>query len=101
MGALENTETGTTICWQIEHNGSWHWEVSDVAHELFLRASGPTYHEGHWSKRLAPGEKFESVPVTFASVSGGLEAGLRTLTGARRLLAATAPGHGISTGHFQ
>ena len=86
MGALENTETGTTICWQIEHNGSWHWEVGDVAHELFLRASGPTYREGHWSKRLAPGEKFESVPVTFARVNGGLEAALRTLTGTRRRL---------------
>ncbi len=86
IGALENPETGTTICWQIEHNGSWHWEVSDVAHELFLRASGPTYREGHWSKRLAPGEKFESVPVTFTRVHGGLEAALRTLTGTRRLL---------------
>jgi alpha-galactosidase len=86
LGALENIQTGSTICWQIEHNGSWHWEVSDVAHELILRASGPTYHEGHWSKRLESGEKFESAPVTFARVSGGLEAGLRTLTSARRLL---------------
>jgi alpha-galactosidase len=86
MGALENTDTGTTIIWQIEHNGSWQWEVGDVAHELFLRASGPTYRESHWSKRLAPGRKFESAPVTFARTEGGLEAGLRTLTGARRLL---------------
>jgi alpha-galactosidase len=85
MGALENTKTGTTFCWQVEHNGSWHWEISDVAHELLLRASGPTYREGHWSKKLASGEEFESVPVTFARVSGGLEAALRTLTGARRL----------------
>jgi len=85
IGALENIETESTFCWQIEHNGSWYWEISDVAHELFLRASGPTYHEGLWSKRLASGEKFESVPVTFARVSGGLEAALGTLTRARRL----------------
>ncbi len=85
MGALENAETGTTIIWQIEHNGSWHWEVSDVAHDLFLRASGPTYREGHWSKRLATGGTFESPPVTFARVEGRLEAALRTLTTARRL----------------
>ena len=85
MGALENTETRTTLCWQIEHNGSWHWEVSDVAHDLLLRASGPTYREGHWSKKLASGETFASVPVTFARVSGGLEAALRTMTAVRRL----------------
>jgi alpha-galactosidase len=85
MGALENTETRTTIIWQIEHNGSWHWEVSDVAHELFLRAAGPTYRESHWSRRLATGGTFESAPVTFARVQGGLEAALRTLTAARRL----------------
>jgi alpha-galactosidase len=85
MGALENTKTGTTSCWQIEHNGSWHWEISDLAHDLVLRASGPTYREGHWSRKLASGEEFESVPVTFAHVSGDLEAALRTLTAARRL----------------
>ena len=86
LGALENTESETTLLWQIEHNGSWSWEISDVAHELFLRASGPTYREGLWSKRLAPGAKFESVPVTFARVDGGLEEALGTLTRARRML---------------
>jgi alpha-galactosidase len=86
LGALENTETESTLCWQVEHNGSWYWEISDVAHELFLRVSGPTYHEGLWSKRLAAGEKFESVPVTFARVDGDLETALGTMTRARRLL---------------
>jgi alpha-galactosidase len=85
IGALENTETKTISCWQIEHNGTWHWEISDSAHQLLLRASGPTYREGHWSKRLAPGEKFRSVPVTFVCTKGGLQEALRTLTGARRL----------------
>jgi alpha-galactosidase len=86
LAGLENTETGSTLLWQIEHNGSWYWELSDVAHELFLRVSGPTYHEGLWSKKLASGEKFESVPVTFARVKGGLPTALGTLTHARRLL---------------
>ncbi|MBR1724223.1 MAG: alpha-galactosidase, partial [Ruminococcus sp.] len=26
MGYVGNTETGTHMLWQIEHNGSWHWE---------------------------------------------------------------------------
>jgi alpha-galactosidase len=84
MGALENTETRTTFCWQIEHNGSWHWEVSDIGHELILRVSGPTYREGHWSKRLTKGEKFVSVPVTFARVGGSFQQALAALTAARR-----------------
>ena len=86
LAALENIEVGSTLCWQIEHNGSWHWEISDLAHELVLCVSGPTYRDGLWSKRLAPGEKFESVPVTFARVDGDLQTALGTLTSARRLL---------------
>jgi alpha-galactosidase len=86
LAGLENIETGSTLLWQIEHNGSWHWEISDVAHELFLRVSGPTYREGLWSKKLAPGEKFESVPVTFVRVEAGLESALGILTRVRRLL---------------
>ncbi|HEY6676164.1 MAG TPA: glycoside hydrolase family 36 protein [Terrimicrobium sp.] len=86
LAALENIETGSTLCWQIEHNGSWYWEISDLAHELVLRVSGPTYRDGLWSKRLAPGGKFASVPVTFTYVKGDLQTALGTLTHARRLL---------------
>ena len=30
MGYLQNRETGTNLFWQIEHNGSWHWEIGDT-----------------------------------------------------------------------
>jgi alpha-galactosidase len=86
LAALENTETESTLCWQIEHNGSWYWEISDVAQELLLRVSGPTYRQALWSKKLASGDKFESVAVTFTRVDGGLDAALGTLTRVRRLL---------------
>lgn len=86
LGALENTATGTTLVWQIEHNGSWHWEVSDIAYELYLQLSGPTYREGHWRKLLPPGERFQSVPATVGLTQGDLSAGLRLLTTARRLI---------------
>ena len=59
-------------------------EVSDIGHELILRVSGPTYREGHWSKRLTKGEKFVSVPVTFARVGGGFQQALAALTAATR-----------------
>lgn len=29
MGYLENTQTHTGMLWQIENNGSWHWEIGD------------------------------------------------------------------------
>jgi alpha-galactosidase len=86
MGALENTETGETLFWQIEHNGSWHWEISDIARELNVLISGPTFREGHWSKRLAKGESFTSVPATIGRVKGGLTCALQELNSVRRLI---------------
>lgn len=85
MGALENKETNRTLLWQIEHNGSWHWEITDTADELGLLVSGPTYREGLWSRKLRATEVFESVPVTVVDTDGDLETGLQTLTKARRL----------------
>ncbi|MDR1280844.1 MAG: alpha-galactosidase [Opitutaceae bacterium] len=84
LGVLENTASGRTHFWQIEHNGSWHWELSDIAGELCLRASGPTWRESLWSERLAPGATFTSVPVSYGIVAGGLQEALRSLTGVRR-----------------
>jgi alpha-galactosidase len=86
MGALENTETGETLFWQIEHNGSWHWEISDIARELYVLISGPTFREGHWSKRLAKGESFTSVPATIGRVKGDLTCALQELNSVRRLI---------------
>jgi len=86
LGALENTETGQTHFWQIEHNGSWHWEVGDLARELYVRLAEPTWREGHWSRTLSPGEDFTSVPATFGRVPGGLPEALRVLTQTRRLI---------------
>lgn len=61
MGVIENTETGSALIWQIEHNGSWHAEVSDSEGHLYLQLSGPSEIESHFSKVLKPGESFESV----------------------------------------
>ena len=68
MGLLENTETGTALFWQIEHNGSWHWEISDQEGHLYLQLSGPTEIESHWTKQLSPGESFTTVPCAVGSV---------------------------------
>ncbi len=86
MGYYENTESGSGYLWQIEHNGSWQWEISDEAGELYLQLSGPNENEGHWCKRLVSGETFESVPAAVAVVNGGFEAAVREMTRYRRII---------------
>ncbi len=84
MGCVANRETGTNLFWQIEHNGSWHWEISDQTNHLYLQLSGPTETQSHWYKELRPGETFTSVPVAIGSVAGELEEVARELTKYRR-----------------
>lgn len=48
MAVLHNKESGTSLFWQIEHNGSWHWELTDQYDQLTLLVSGPTEHDNHW-----------------------------------------------------
>ncbi|ASS97000.1 glycoside hydrolase family 36 protein [Peribacillus simplex] len=84
MAFLENLGTGSGLVWQIEHNGSWHWEISDISEYLYLQLSGPTEAENHWWKELKPGEEFTSVPVSIGAVSGGFEQAIGELTKYRR-----------------
>ncbi|KAA6456636.1 alpha-galactosidase [Acidobacteria bacterium AB60] len=86
MAVVENTSLGIAWFWQIEHNGSWHWEISNVA-ERGIRASnvyaylgGPDQlHSQAW-KNLKPGESFRTVPVAIGCVRGGFENAIQALT---------------------
>lgn len=82
--AFEDRAAGTTLLWQIEHNGSWQWEIGDIRDHLYLQISGPTENENHWWKNLAPGEIFTSVPVAIMLVQGGLQEALQEITCYRR-----------------
>lgn len=82
--AFEDKAAGTTLLWQIEHNGSWHWEIGDFREHLYLLAGGPNENENHWWKSLAPGESFTSVPVSICLVDGGLQDALQEVTRYRR-----------------
>ncbi|WNR42898.1 glycoside hydrolase family 36 protein [Paenibacillus roseipurpureus] len=95
LGVLTDEETGSSLFWQIEHNGSWHWEIGDGAEGfdagvkeslLYVQLSGPTETENHWWKRLEPGERFVSVPVSVGSVRGSYEEAFRQLTLYRRAI---------------
>lgn len=84
MGYLENTCAGTGLFWQIEHNGSWHWEIGDQNGHLYLALGGPNEIYSHWSKTLKPGESFQSVPAAVGVTAEGFEHAMGTLTAYRR-----------------
>ncbi|MHB9036333.1 MAG: glycoside hydrolase family 36 protein [Armatimonadota bacterium] len=86
MGIFENAETGTLLFWQIEHNGSWQWEIGGCGDDLYLKISGPNENENHWWKNLAPKESFVSVPVAVGSVVGGITEAVGELTKYRRAI---------------
>ncbi len=86
MGYLYNEEAGSALYWQIEHNGSWYWEIADQDGLLYLKLSGPTEHQSHWWKNLTPGESFESVPVSVGSLIGGFDEAMGELTKYRRAI---------------
>lgn len=83
-GFLEDTETGESLLWQIEQNGSWHWEISDQTGFLYLQLSGPSETWAHWSKDLKPGESFVTVPAAVSPVIGGFEEANIEMTKYRR-----------------
>lgn len=84
MGYLENTEKNSSIYWQIENNGSWHWEIGDQNGHLYLALSGPNEIYSHWSKDLKPGDSFASVPVAVGVSKAGFDAAMGDLTRYRR-----------------
>jgi alpha-galactosidase len=84
MGALTDEARGVTWAWQIEHNGSWAWEIGDHLTGIYLVAAGPNDQEHQWHKRLMPGESFSSVPLAIAASEGGLEEAFAPLTAYRR-----------------
>lgn len=84
MGAITNANTDLTWAWQIEHNGSWHWELGDHLTGIYVTAGGPNDQEHQWCKVLSAGESFESVPVVVVAAVGGLAEVFGPLTAYRR-----------------
>ncbi len=90
MAGLVDEEFGSAYLWQIENNGSWQWEISDISDYIYLKLSGPTENENQWHKELAPGETFESVKVAVA-VGEDFDGALEGLTKYRRRIVTKHP----------
>lgn len=84
LGFLENTQTGTGLFWQIEHNGSWHWEIGDQNGHLYLALGGPNELYSHWFKCLKPGEALETVKAAVGVTDKGIDGAMGALTRYRR-----------------
>jgi len=90
MAMAENTNLGLIWFWQIEHNGSWYWEISNVsardnnADDVYAYLGGPDdLHAAAW-KNLKPGESYRTVPVAVGCVRGGFSEAVEALTRYRR-----------------
>ncbi|MCM1267631.1 MAG: alpha-galactosidase [Bacteroidales bacterium] len=86
LGYVENTQAHTALFWQIEHNGSWHYEIGDQNTHFYVCVSGPTEVQSHWFKNLAQGESFTSVPVAVGVCADSFEQAIGELTKYRRLI---------------
>jgi alpha-galactosidase len=84
MAYLANKASNTGLFWQIEHNGSWYWEIGDQNGHLYLALSGPNEIYSHWSKNIKPGETFTTVPAAVGVTESGFADAMATLTNYRR-----------------
>jgi alpha-galactosidase len=80
VGMLEDVETRTVWYWQIDHLGSWYWEIGeDDNNQLYFLAGGPNSPRHSWRKELKPGEVVHTVPVAFGCVEGGCQEAMAAL----------------------
>ncbi|MEV4413762.1 glycoside hydrolase family 36 protein [Catellatospora sp. NPDC049609] len=85
-GGLVHEPSGRAWLWQVEHNGAWRWEVGERLDGAYVALTGPTDIDHQWQHRLAPGERFTTVPVSVAVSGGGLHGAAAVLSAHRRAL---------------
>jgi len=85
MAMLEDTRSGQTLIWQIEHAGSWMWDLGQGSKgELNLALGGLTETYGHWRRVLQPGQTVSTFPVSVGVVDGDAQAALDAMVHYRR-----------------
>lgn len=86
MGYIGNSAADTGLFFEIDHSGSWHYEVSDQNRMFYVCVSGPTEVQSHWFKNLAPNESFTTVPVAVGVSHDDFEEAISLLTQYRRMI---------------
>ena len=90
MGLWE-TAAGECVFWQIEHNGSWYWEMAKDpdARGTVLQLTGPNEENHQCCVTLRPGERFTTVPAALGIADAGAnswDAAFGALTAYRRVI---------------
>jgi alpha-galactosidase len=83
VGVALSESFGLAWAWEVEHNGPWATEVGEDTGGWTHALSGPTERLAGWTRELAPGEGFTSVPVSVA-LGEGLDGAVGALTAHRR-----------------
>lgn len=83
--AVLHSDRELAIAWQIEHNGPWTWEVGEDTDGGRLALAGPTDRDAAWTRVLAPGASFTSVPAGIA-IGASVERSVAALTAYRRAM---------------
>lgn len=83
VGALVSNRLNIAWAFQIENNGGWRWEFGEDRIDGYFALSGPTWRNNNWSRSLANGEKFASVPVA-VSIGDDFHDAMGSLTEYRR-----------------
>ncbi|HEY0188242.1 MAG TPA: glycoside hydrolase family 36 protein [Cellulomonas sp.] len=81
------SDDGPAVVWQIETGSPWRWELNsqyDPADLFSLVLLGPEDLHHAWTRTLAPGQVFSSVPVSIALGRAGLADAVGALTRHRR-----------------
>lgn len=84
MGLLKRNDQKETWLWQVEHNGSWKWELGDYQDSLYLAAVGPTGLDHDCWVKIAPGESFCTPPAAICHVMDGMDSAFAAMTRYRR-----------------
>lgn len=84
MGLLKRTDNAETWLWQVEHNGSWRWEIGDWKDGVYVAAGGPVEFDHDWREKLSPGKEFTTVPVAICHVFDNYEKAFAEMTRYRR-----------------
>ncbi len=93
MGAVTRKDGADTWLWQIEHNGSWRWEIGDWQDGLYVAAGGPTLNDSAWQVSLSPGECFTTVPAALCHVNGNLDDAFGSMNEYRRRIVTPCVDH--------
>lgn len=91
VGVLLHRPSGRSWAWQIEHNGSWRWEIGECRQGVYVSTAGPADSDHQWRRALEPGAEFVSVPVGVAVSGSGLAGAAAALTRYRRSLVRAHP----------